>query len=79
MKQQKIKKGDIVFWTHKPYGYVKDYWFEASGFVLDLDKIIVGGCRLKKVAKIYVNPNPYWEKINRKTTTISVDKLRRIK
>jgi len=77
MKPQKIKKGDRVHWTHKPYGYMKEYWFNASGFVLDLREIIVGGCKLKKVAKIYLDPNPYWDKIHRETTTITLDKLKK--
>ncbi|OGP87162.1 MAG: hypothetical protein A2031_08120 [Deltaproteobacteria bacterium RBG_19FT_COMBO_43_11] len=74
-----IKIGDKVKWTHHIYSLG---CLEASGTVLYLNKITVGGGSKshtkKDVAKIKLDPNPYWEEINRKTTTILVRKLKKI-
>lgn len=74
-----IKVGDKVKWTHHPYSLG---CLEASGTVLSLNTITVGGGSpshsKKDVAKIKLDTNAYWEEINRKTTTILVRKLKKI-
>ncbi len=72
----KIKKGSFVKWNHKVSlsSGLKD--FVAEGKVLNIKKSRVGGTNnIVEVACIELMPNAYWQRIRRKTTTISLSKL----
>jgi len=73
-----IKIGDRVMWVHEST-YV-DYSFHAMGTVIDIFQTHVGGQsnHMTLVASVVPDPHEYWTAINRKQTTISVSKLRKV-
>ena len=75
--KKEIKVGDFVKWKHrvsKSYPQFND--FIAEGKVEKIFISSLGGKRNSKyVAQILLKTNPYFEVINRRTTSVSLDKL----
>lgn len=69
-----IRVGSLVKWKHKPYLFNE---FIAEGIVIKIFTSCVGGKRIPvKVAKIRPVMNDYWIRIGRKTTVVSLSKLK---
>jgi len=73
---RKIRVDDTVTWLHTCPDWWREETFEATGTVIKLFMSTVGGKEKALVAKIEVPYDEYWKKIDRRTTVISVNKLK---
>jgi hypothetical protein len=84
-----IDIGDRIEWTHKPstsYNPHNTYRrsetpifepFQATGKILEIKTTTVAATMRAVIAKIKVDSHPYWTEINRNTTCIRLNKLKR--
>lgn len=70
-----IKIGDFVEWEHQKSSTYHQKTFIAQGKVLRIFDSIIGAKVKTKVASIKLVPHYYWKQINRKITTIKLNKL----